>query len=480
MIKKRFLWVLLFAALVMSGSALYAQAPAGPEKVMVYKGEALQVQLTGQIWMEMVQNQYNMVSDTYPLWVNIQKAPTGVPIFSFAGTPYASLGTKQFFADVVPEASKRGSLIFDVRYAQLGLTLTGPGVLGGWSFARFEADFFGGFGTTAGNVSRQGLLRMRNAFAGLGWGGLAKGMWEVKVTFGQYTTIIMPYLAMPTTLSPLPYFERGVLFDWDQGILLSLTFGTPKANVMVDVDVTRVKGGNDVSSTAAPASLYSGEGFTNNDERGTGEASLHPGFHGRLVFNLNPDPIFGMMVGVQGHYMNQHQQILGVGGNLATNLLIVWPAGLVRAMDVPSKSIGAQARISVWIFNLVAGGWMGENMANFVAMFGSGVRENMAGTKMLADKGRGGYASLNIQLLKLGIPFVLAFNVGQEIKNDNKRLSYTAAPVLSNSEVSGTLIWFLNPYVSCGYEVGQMVTKNKGIAGTAANISHRLLMRFVF
>src|SRR5271157_3875280 len=138
MIKKRFLWLLLFAALIMSGSALMAQAPAGPEKAMIYNGESLKIQLTGDIRLNMVQNQWNVVNGEYELWVNNQKY--GTPIFSFASAGLASLGTKDLWLKY-PGALTRGSLIFDVRYSQIGLTIAGPGFLGGTSFGRFEMDF---------------------------------------------------------------------------------------------------------------------------------------------------------------------------------------------------------------------------------------------------------------------------------------------------------------------------------------------------
>ncbi len=491
MIKKRFLWLLLFAALVMSGSALFAQAPAGPEKAMIYNGESLKIQLTGDIRLNMVQNKWNVVNDVYGLWVANQKF--GSIIFSWApaltGIPNV-LGNTSAWTKW-PGALTRGSLIFDVRYSQIGLTIAGPGILGGTSFGRFEMDFYGGYGNSGGNVSRQPVLRLRNAFAGLAW---QKDMFGFKVTFGQFTSLVTPVLAYPVGLSPLPFFSKGVLFDWDQGIMLSFTFGTPKVNLMVDVAMARVKAGND-----ATANLYQGEGFNMSTyDRGAGEASMQPMWNGRIAFNLNPDPIFGLTLAINGHYGNEHQQ------NAHANYAMygfTWPAYYIQAQDVPTKSAGLQAKVSVWIFTLQGSGWMGENMDNFVSQFGVGFRESVSGRKNLAEKGKGGYAGLYIVGPKVGIPIVLFFQMGQELKNHNQRIPYAnaigafpaagsitialyqgvqSASVVANSEIGGGLWIYLNQYLKVGYEVGQQVTEFKGVNGSSANIFHRATASFTF
>jgi len=499
MIKKRFLWALLFAALVMCGGAVYAQAPAAPEKAMVYNGESLKIQLTGMLWLEMVQNQWNAVNDTYQVWVNNQKL--GVPASAFGIPNIPIKGALWGIQLPYPGALDRGSLIFDTRYSQIGLTITGPGFMGGYTFGRFETDFYGGFGTNSGVVSRQPVLRMRLAYAGIGWGGIDKNMYDVKLTFGQYYSLCTPILAMPTTLTPLPMFDKGVLFDWDQGILLSLIFGSPKAFLMIDADVSRVKsatdsagyvtlGGAIPTGTVGTAPLYIGEGFGSNDERGPGEASMHPAFHGRIAFNLNPAPVFSMLLSVTGHFMKMHPQL--AYANLATLTGFTFP--YVKAVDVPSKSLGAQAKISIWIIGLQGAGWIGENMNTFTAQFNTGYRENVTGTKLLADKGRGGYAELNIQLVKVGIPLILWVHAGQEIKYNKNNIPYASATasattffyplsavgVLANSEFSGGLMWLLNQYFTLGYEFGQLDTKFKGVKGTSADFFHRMRATFVF
>jgi len=497
MIKKRFLWLLLFAALIMSGSALMAQAPAGPEKAMIYNGEQLKIQLTGDIRLNMTQNNFNVYNDTYgELWVNNQKY--GFPIFSYAGEgPYSLKGTQAIWLPY-QAALKRGSLIFDVRYSQLGLTITGPGVLGGTTFGRFETDFYGGFGAASGTVSRQPILRLRLAYAGLQWGGLSKGMWEAKITFGQYTTLVCPVLAAPVSLSPLPFFAKGVLFDWDQGIMASFLFGTPKANVMIDADVTRAKAGNDGSSA-----LYGGEGILApavNDERGIGEATMHPAFHGRLAFNLNPADIFGLMVALDGHYYTMQTPLAFANTAFyGINIAAAIP-GFTKTSVVPSKSVGAQAKVSVWIFTIQGAGWMGQNMLQFTGSnFGTGYREGFTGLKNMADKGRGGYATLIVMGPKIGIPVMLYFQMGQELKYNNHRIPNATAAgisstatyalstlggatssILTNSEVSGGLQIFVNQYVKIGYEVGQVDTHFKGVKGSSADIVHRAQANFTF
>jgi hypothetical protein len=499
MFKKRFLWLMIIAAFVLCGSGLFAQAPAGPEKIMIFNGEQLKVQLDGQVRLDMVQNQYNVYNDSYPLWVNNQKWGWNIaginPVVAALGQ---NVGPALWYAAWLPwpAAPKRGSLIFDVRYSKIGLTLQGPGILGGYSFGRFEVDFYGGFGTTSGNVSRQPIIRMRNAFAGLGW---KTEMFQAKITFGQFTSLMTPYLAYPVSLSNLPFFERGVLFDWDQGIMLSFVFGTDKFNLMIDADIARAKAGNDNA-----ANLYPGEGEASNDDRGNGEASMRPAWHGRIAVNINPSPLFGLTVGVQGHYYTEHQQLLHA--NLAQYITGTWPAQFPQATDVPSKSLGLQAKLSIWIFTIQGAGWMGENVDNFTAMFGQGTRENLAGTKNLADKGRGGYAQLYIVGPKVGIPIVLFVGMGQELKNKSLRMSNsmpavinfynnnpilatyalstlgagTTSTIVANSEVGGGLWIYFSRYTKVGYEFGQDVTKFKGVTGTSASLYHRLAMVYAF
>jgi len=493
MIKKGFLWLLLFAALVLSGSALFAQAPAGPEKVMIYNGESLKIQLTGDIKLNMVQNKYNVNNDTYGLWVNNQK--WGYPIFSYAlAGPYGLKGTQAVWLPFQKVLS-RGSLFFDTRYTQLGLTIAGPGLLGGTSFGRIEVDFYGGFGTTAGNVSRQPLLRMRNAFAGLAWD---KEMFGVKITFGQYTSLVFPLLAVPVGLSPLPFFAKGVLFDWDQGIMLSLRFGPKAYSVMIDVDIARAKSGAD------GAGIYPGQGILApavNDEKGMGEASMHPAFHGRVAVSINPVPLFSMVLGVVGHYYQVHTSLAYTNLNTFYGINVAGGLpGFQGTSIVPSKSMGLQGTISVWIFTLKGSGWMGENVINFTGSnFGAGWRESTSGRKNLAEKGRGGYCGISIVGPKVGIPVMLFFQVGQEIKNNNKRIpnataigTYSVAgyafsavggatsTIKVNSEVSGGLWIFLNQYLKVGYECGQMVTKFQGVSGTSTNIVHRATASYTF
>jgi hypothetical protein len=517
MFKKRFLWLMIIAAFVLCASSLFAQAPAGPEKIMIFNGEQLKVQLDGQVRLDMVQNQYDVYNDSYPLWVNNQK-------WGFAlNNPYLpapltqSVGPAGTYSIWLPwqAALRRGSLIFDVRYSKIGLTLQGPGILGGYSFGRFEVDFYGGFGTTSGNVSRQPNIRMRNAFAGLGW---KTDVFQAKITFGQFTSLMTPYLAYPVSLSNLPFFERGVLFDWDQGIMLSFVFGTPKFNLMIDADIARAKSGSDKGGTLYPGegqiyfqqplatswvgagSLYSATLI--NDERGNGEASKRPAWHGRIAININPAPVFGLTVGVQGHYYYEHAQLTGV--LTSTSPLFV------RAQDIPSKSLGLQAKLSIWIFTIQGAGWMGENMDNFTAGFGTGYRPNVAGTKNLADKGKGGYAQLYIVGPKVGIPIVLFVGMGQEVKNHMLRMANatpaaitniatipgfvgptlntyvlsaiggSSSSITSNSEVGGGLWIYFNQYTKIGYEFGQDVTKFKGVKGTSTSMYHRVAMVYAF
>lgn len=493
MLKKCFIGLILITALVLCGATLFAQdKPAGPEKVMIFNGESLKVQFDGEIRLNMVQNQYNMVQDTYQLYVNNQK--WGAAYF---GIPTLGIYRCMWFpwqADI-----KRGGLFFDVRQSKFGLTITGPSFAGGYSFGRLEFDFNGGIGGVGGNIIRQPVPRLRNVFAGLGW---KKDMFQVKITFGQYTSLMVPVFAYPVSLAFYPWFEKGVLFDWDQGIMLSFVFGDGKYNLMIDADVTRAKAGDDAGTGLYPGIRSPAIAF-GQDERGNGEASMHPAFHGRIGFMMNPHKLFSMTVAVQGHYYTESTQI--AHANLAL-YGITWPAVLtVKANDVASKSLGAQAKIMIAMVGIQGAGWMGENMDNFTAGFFSGWRESLSGLKNLADKGKGGYCQLFVALQKIGIPVMFFVGMGQEVKNHNRRMpdatpistsggpilanyaltvlgggAGTVSTIMSNSEVSGGLRIFFSQYMWAGFECGEIVTKFKRVNGTSTSMIYRASLAYTF
>ena len=503
MLKKCFIGLILITALVLCGGTLFAQekaaAPAGPEKVMIFNGESLKVQLDGDIRLNLIQNQFNVVNDCYQLFVNNQKW----------GAALLNTGYTGQYAAWVPwqRALNNGGLFFDVRQSKFGITITGPGVAGGYSFGRLEIDFNGGFGATQGNVIRQPVPRLRNVFAGLGW---KKDVFQAKITFGQYTSLMVPYLAYPVSLAFYPWFEKGLLFDWDQGVMLSFVIGDGKYNLLIDADVARAKAGDDAGAGLYPGIRGPHIAF-GQDERGNGEASMAPAFHGRIGFTMNPDPLFSMTVAVQGHYYKERTQVVhtnfslyGLGAAAALFNL------LGDTCDVESKSLGAQAKIMVSVVGIQAAGWIGENMDNFTAGFFQGWRESLSGRKNLADKGRGGFAQVFVALQKIGIPIMFFVGMGQEVKSNNKRVPFstpvsllggpaiaaypatvlggfipaavptTFSTILSNSEVSGGLWIFLSQYMKVGFECGEMVTKYKKVNGTSASMIYRATMSYTF
>jgi hypothetical protein len=496
MFKKCFSGLILITALVLCSGTLFAQekaaAPAGPEKVMIFNGESLKVQLDGDIRLNLIQNQYNVINDCYQLTVNNQK--WGAAYFGSAALGIYRSMWFPWQADI-----KRGGLFFDVRQSKFGITITGPSFAGGYSFGRLEIDFNGGFGGVQGNIIRQPVPRLRNVFAGLGW---KKDMFQAKITFGQYTSLMVPVLAYPVSLAFYPWFEKGLLFDWDQGVMLSFVFGDAKYGLMIDADVSRAKAGDDAGAGLYPGIRSPGIAF-GQDERGNGEASMHPAFHGRIGFTMNPDPLFSMTVAVQGHYYTESTQI--AHANLAL-YGIAWPGVLqVKANDVASKSLGAQAKIMVWVIGLQGAGWIGENMDNFTAGFWQGWRESLSGMKNLADKGKGGYAQLFVALQKIGIPVMFFVGMGQEVKNNNNRMpdatpissiggptltnygltalaggAGTVSSIMSNSEVSGGLWIFMSQYMKAGFECGEMVTKYKKVSGTSASMIYRATLSYTF
>jgi hypothetical protein len=506
MLKKLFVGLILITALVLCGGTLFAQekaaAPAGPEKVMIFNGESLKVQLDGDIRLNLIQNQYNVVNDCYQLFVNNQKWgwSTGITV------PYAGAVSMWFPWQA---AIKQGGLFFDVRQSKFGITITGPGVAGGYSFGRLEIDFNGGFGALQGNVVRQPVPRLRNVFAGLGW---KKDMFQAKVTFGQYTSLMVPYLAYPVSLAFYPWFEKGLLFDWDQGMMVSFVFGDAKYSLLIDADIARAKAGDDAGAGLYPGVRSPAIAF-GQDERGNGEASMAPAWHGRIGFTMNPDPLFSMTIAVQGHYYKERTQVgfanLALYGVPAAyiGLLNSWS----RTNDIASKSLGAQAKIMVSVVGIQGAGWIGENMDNFTAGFFQGWRESLSGLKNLADKGRGGYAQVFVALQKIGIPIMFFVGMGQEVKSNNSRIPYstplsifgalgvpapgtypvtvlggfttaaaTFSTILSNSEVSGGLWVFLSQYMKAGFECGEMVTKYKKVNGTSASMVYRATLSYTF
>jgi len=532
MLKKRFLWLLLLAAFVLSANVLQAaeeaKAPAGPEKVIIYSGDKFKVELDGRIQLNMVQNQYAELNGAYGVWVVNQKWGFEIKGIGAATFPYPYISPIPGLVSAwLPwqAAIKRGNLMFDVRASELGLTVHGPGILGGYSFARVSIDFYGGFGATSAGqngVSRQPVPRLTNAYAGLGW---KTDMFQAKVTFGQYFSLVMPTLAWPVCLSYLPFFEKGVLFDFDQGILLSFVFGNDKFNVTVDGDIARAKSGNDNN-----LGLYQGEGTTYTnlytglttmllDNAGAGEATMRPAWHARVGVNINPDPLFKLFVAVQGHYYTERARLLtGIMDPFVTLLGATFEetGGLfIKAEDIASKSLGVQAKISVWIFTIQGAGWIGQNMTNFLAGFDAGFRPSLSKPwQLVPDKGKGGYAQFIVVGPKVGIPIVLFVGMGQEVKNDMNRMGPTfpayspvltavtglpfngpnaayaasalnvtggaSSTIITNSEVGGGLWLFFSQYMKLGYEFGQDVTKYKSVPGTSTSQYHRLSCVYTF
>ena len=515
MINKRFLWLIIVAALVLCGGTLFAAeekaAAAGPEKVMIYSGENLKVQLEGRIRFNLIQNEYNVYQESLGLWVNNQKWGTTAFFTVPSAVAGVNLYTKSFWLPY-QKALRRGSLVTDVRETGLALNVQGPKILGAESFAAIKVDFFGGYGVqytistttvpaTGGNSVRNPVLRLRNAFAGLEWKGEVV---SAKFTFGQFNSLIIPMLAYPVSLNYVPFYYKGVLFNYDQGISVGIKIGSDKANLMIDVSLVRAMAGNDGADLIYTG--VNGSGIAAIDERGTGEASMRPAWNGRVAFNLKPHQLFGLTLAATGSYFTQHTRIA------YNNLRFIYGIDItngifVNAADVASKSVGAQAKLQIAFIVIQGAGWMGEAMQNYYAMFGTGVRESTTGLKNLPDKGRGGYAQIYIALQKIGIPIMPYVGMGQEIKNNRSRIpnsqpaslteAGTHAPttstyvvtttgrigvstILWNSEVHGGLRIFLGQNMNLGFEMGQIVTKFKGVPGTSTSMVYRTAAEFVF
>jgi hypothetical protein len=504
MIKRCFLCFSLLAALVICGSALQAQqaAPAGPEKVMIFNGEFLKVQLTGFIRVDAIWNTTNVAPESGPLVVGARYVALGLGTTYF-GTTLANpipgpaqgqpLMTNLKWALWMPQFPSRtaGSLIFDVRWTQLGLNITGPGVLGATTTARIEFDFMGttpapsalaaGNTYTAANIgARQGIVRMRLAWAKLAW---EYGMGGTYVTFGQFNTLVQQVYSTPITLNPYPFFQHGYKFDWSQGIILAQKIGKPIVNVLIEAAMVRNKAGND---TGLATDMYPGVNYFTAEERGPGEATKRPRWEGRVSLNVNPSPMFSLIVGVDAHVGWEKQAFTYTRwGSYATGGLYAVASAADQTVmganfpkQVVTKSIGAFATLQIAMIRIVAAGYNGFNMDCFSADLAQAQVENLAGTKFIPINTKGGYVQVGALLRAIGIPLTLSVGYGYVQKMNNKLI--TAQQLLKNYEVQGYLAWHLNNYLTWAAEITGAGSKYKARLGWDKDMMYRTSMQFIF
>ncbi|TFH38444.1 MAG: hypothetical protein E4G96_10465, partial [Chrysiogenales bacterium] len=168
--------IALVAFLAFSHAAFAQEAVKPPaatqakEKIMIYDGESLKVQLYGFVKLDVVSNSNDVVSESGPLSVVNDRyyfnATTGGFPFIIPTAP-ADNYTPFIHLKKNP-AARSGSLVFDARTSRLGIKITGPDSKWGKTSAVVEADFWGGH-PASGTAARQGLVRMRHAYGKVDW-----------------------------------------------------------------------------------------------------------------------------------------------------------------------------------------------------------------------------------------------------------------------------------------------------------------------
>lgn len=468
----------LVACLAFSVAAFAQEAPKPPatqakEKLMIYDGEALKVQLYGFVKLDVVSNSNDVVSESGPLAVvNDRYFLNRNGLFLNPNPPLAPNGlitdqpkdnyTPIFHVKKFP-SERNGSLVFDARTSRLGLKINGPESKWGNTSAVVEADFWGGH-PASGTASRQGLVRMRHAYGRVDW---STG---TSLLVGQHWTVNMPLYALASTATFIPWGANGLLFMREPQIAVMQKLGVEKYNVLIEASIARVQAGNDNS-----ANLYPGPTGVQLDDRGAGEASKVPGYRGRVSFNMKPIDLIAVTLGAMGHYHLEKQQmnysrlglLIGAPNTWGKNSLTWARVGKM----VNSYSYGAFTKIQISLVSLVASGFMGWNMDSFLSGLGEGAVVNTAGTKLVPVPTKGGYAQVKVDLRKVSpIPIELAAGMGGEFKKNNKLIAN--GKQLSNKTISGTVTFHLTQYMAFMFEVAKHETKYKGVLGSAENMRY--------
>lgn len=462
--------VALMACMAFIGTAFAQDAPKPPapstqakEKLMIYDGEFLKVQLYGFVKLDVVSNSNDVVSESGPLAVvndryYFNATTAGFP-FIVPTTPTDNY--TPFIHFKKNPSARNGSLVFDARTSRLGIKISGPESKWGNTSAAVEADFWGGH-PSSGTPSRQGLVRMRHAYGRVDWSS------GTSLLVGQYWTVNMPIYALASTATFIPWGANGLLFMREPQIAVMQKLGVDRYNVLIEASIARVQAGNDTAGT-----LYPGPTGVQLDDRGAGEASKIPGFRGRVSFNMKPIDLIAVTLGAMGHYQFEKQQMdyTRLGLYLGTAIPAATAPFVRVGKMVNSYSYGAFTKIQISLVSLVASGFMGWNMDTFLSGLGEGAVVNAAGTKLVPVHTKGGYAQLKVDLRKVSpIPIELAGGIGGEFKQNNRLIAN--GKQLYNKTISGTFTFHLNQYTCFMFEVAKHETKYKGVLGSAENMRY--------
>ncbi len=494
MLKKSIFGLFILAAFILSTSAINAQVKKpekkgvelvepvkaekskGKEKIMLYNGEYLKVQLYGFVKMDMVYNTTNVLNESGPFRVENQVvfvnpfAATALTATPIAGQPLISLKRT---------ASQRsGSFVIDVRTSRLGLNIMGPKALGADTKANIEIDFWGGT-AVSGSGARQGIPMIRHGYAQLDW---KTDLYSAYLVFGQTWSVNMAMPAQPTTLTYVPFGENGNIFIREPMIWFGQKIGNNVFSVTLDLAAARVLGGADTGNAAT--NIYPGVNGTQADDRGPGEASKMPGGRARLYFLIKPADIVSITLGGSGHYQWENH---GLTFASLTNQFI-WGsyalptvALLANSYAKLTRSYSAQAfgKIQVSLVTLVGAYWRGNNMDSFTSGLGQGTVENFTSTKVLGVKMQGGYGQVQFDLRKVGpIPILLIAGYGGSMKNNTRNIA--KGSMLWNETIHGSVQWFLNDYIWAGFEYARHQTKWKGDLGSAIDNRYHTSVAFTF
>ena len=505
MSKMRFTWLFLLAAFIFSSAVLFAQAkdakkddkevnkdeviqpiqqekPKGPEKVMIYSGDYLKVQLYGFVKFDMVYNTTDVYNESGPFTTSNQVLYFN-PIGATPGLVVPAVNQK-FLLPVNKTASqKSGSFVMDMRTSRLGLRITGPKVLMADTSANIEIDFWGS-SAISGTGERQGIPMMRHAYAQMVWPS------GTTLLIGQTWSLVMAMAAQPLTVTYVPFGQNGNLFQREPQIALGQKVGNDKYNLNIEVAAARSMAGSD---TGVGTDLYPGVSGVQADDRGPGEASGYPAGRTRLSLTIKPLDMVTILLGATGHYqLEKHAltfanlantniwgtpaPITGTAAQIATTLAFL---GQKWGKITRSYSAGAFTKISVSLVSLVATYWKGNNMDTFACGAGTGQYENLTSTKVLGVPTQGGYAQAQIDLRKIApIPIQVSVGYGGVFKN-NKRF-IPAGVILWNEAILANGFWYLNDYLTLGFEFGRHQSKYKGAFGSAIDYKYHTGVYFNF
>ncbi len=426
--------LVVFAVSAFAENEEKAPAPKKPEKIMIYDGDQWKVQLYGFVKVDAVYNTKNVLCEQAPFFVMPQKGKT--------------------------DDETRGSLVASARASRLGFKMNTPEFLGAKGFALIEADFWG---DTANSSSgdRQGMVRMRHAFAKFTW------PTQTFLLIGQFNMLGIQELVIPEMVTFQPMTASGFLLMREAQVRVGQSVGDKDFKATLEVTAARAQG-NDGADI-----LYTGPKGISGDERGVGEASMLPIFQSRLTFQANPSDKLSIVFGGTGSFMKErHTPWKDENGDKA------YTKGTDTVYDaVNVNSWFAMGFLKIaYDFVSISGAYTyAQNIDQNLGGIGQGVV--MDGDDFNAVKTQCAWGQLVLNLRKLGLPLQLAGGYGFD-NPDDKYLA-TGSGRTKNSTVWGNAWFYANNNYRFGLEVAKMDTEWKD-AGTATDYRTQGTFMFIF